>query len=422
MANKIYDTSGSRELFKRAVKVIPAGIPGHLGPVNSQFIPVDSFPFYADKVKDSYFWDIDGNKYIDYMCAYGPNVLGYNHPAVEKAAAHQREKGNCMALPGKVQVELAETLCETIEIADWSFFMKNGGDSTNFAVMVARAATGREKVISIKGGYHGVSPWMQAPGSPGVTEADLQNNIRLPWNNVEAVQSAMEQNSGKIAAFIATPYDHGIFGDNSLPVDGYWQKVRSLCDKHGIVLIIDDVRTGFRLDLAGGAKYFGFKPDLACYCKALGNGYNISATVGIDSLRKAASQVFFTGSYWSSAVPMAAAIACINELKRVDGANLMISQGTKMTNGLVEAASNYGIDFKVTGVPSMPYMRIANDDSLMMQQAFCAECTKRGVFFVSHHNHFINCSLTDKDIDKTLSVADEAFRAVADKFPGKVKK
>lgn len=411
----------SQELFKRAVKVIPTGIPGHLGPVQSQFIPTSNFPFYADRVKNSYFWDLDGNQYIDYMCAYGPNVLGYNNPKVETAAQKQRAKGDCMALPGKAQVELAELLVDTLDDADWAFFLKNGGDTTTFAVMIARTATGRDKLIRVKGGYHGVTPWTQKKGAPGVTDADVSNNLMVPWNDVEAVKKVVAENHGKIAAFIATPYDHRIFADNVLPAEGYWQAIRKICDDNNIILIIDDVRCGFRLDTAGSAKYFGFSADLTCYCKALANGYNVAALVGKEFLRKAASSVFFTGSYWSSAVPMAAAVATIKELRRMDGAKQMIAKGKKLTDGLAVKAEAHGIDLHVSGVPSMFYLRIANDDSLMMHQEFCSECVKRGVFFVSHHNHFINCSLTNADIQKTIDVADEAFAVVAKNNPDKIK-
>jgi len=183
-----YTYSASRELFSRAIKVIPAGIPGHLGPVESQFIPIDAYPFYVDRVQDSHFWDVDGNRFIDYMCAYGPNVLGYNHPVVDAAAREQRERGDCMALPGRKQVELAELLVETITIADWAFFMKNGNDATSLAVMVARAATGRKKAVLVKGGYHGVAPWTQKEGRAGITPEDVANNLYVEWNNYEQLE------------------------------------------------------------------------------------------------------------------------------------------------------------------------------------------------------------------------------------------
>lgn len=420
MIDTIYSHTKSMEIFNRALNVQPAGIPGHLGPVQSQFIPTSAFPLYADRAKDSHFWDLDGNRYIDFMCAYGPNVLGYNNELVDAAAMAQYEKGNCMPLPGKIQVELAELLCDTITIADWAFFMKNGGDATGFAKMIAHAATGREKVVMVEGGYHGVAPWTQTMPHPGITDEDVKNNLKVKWNDAAAFEALVNQYPGQIAAFISTPYDHRVFADNVLPADGYWEKIRNICTANGIVLIVDDVRCGFRLNTAGSAEYFGFQPDLACYCKALANGYNISSIVGRDSLKDAAAKVFYTGSYWSSAAPMAAAVACISELRRVNGAKVMIEKGEKVSRGLVAAAADAGIELKISGVPSMFYMRIANDDSLMMQQEFCAECVKRGVFFVSHHNHFINCSLTDEDINQAIEIAAEAFRITASNNPGKL--
>ena len=163
---KLHTYTKSQKLFQRAVKVLPTGIPGHLGPVQSQFIPTSDFPFYADRAEASYFWDLDGNKFIDYMCAYGPNVLGYNNPIVDEAAFKQFKKGNCMALPGEAQVDFAELLVDTIEIADWALFMKNGGDATSFALMAARAATGRKKLVRIKGAITVSLPGLRSPVMP----------------------------------------------------------------------------------------------------------------------------------------------------------------------------------------------------------------------------------------------------------------
>jgi len=241
------------------------------------------------------------------MCAYGPNVLGYNDPDVEAAVMKQIQLENCVTSPSYLMVELAELLVDTVAMADWAFFAKNGGDVTTLALMTARAATGRSKVILIKGGYHGVAPWTQKLGYPGIIEADVVNNIYVEWNNFEQLEAAVNENSGQIACLMATPYHHPVFEDNKLPEEGYWQKVRKLCTDHGIVLAIDDVRCGFRLDLAGSDHYFGFKADLICFCKALANGWNISALCGIDALKEAVSSVMYTGSYWLSAVPFAAA-------------------------------------------------------------------------------------------------------------------
>ncbi len=407
----------SRELFEKAVKVIPCGIYGHLSP--APLIPVTGYPFYADKAKGSKFRDVDGNEYIDYMCAYGPMVLGYNHDKVDEAASAQYAEANCVSAPAPVMVELAEYLVDLVTIADWAFFAKNGGDVTAYALMVARAETGRKKVVMISGGYHGVAPWAQAPGHHGVMDDDYENVIRIPWNDFEALEKAENENPGQIAGFMATPYHHPTFVDNEMPADGYWQKVENFCREKGIILIVDDVRCGFRLDMRGSNEFFGFKPDLVCFCKAIGNGYPISALVGTDALKTTVSKVFYTGSYWYSAAPMAAALATLKELERIDGPKMMQETGKKLMDGLVSLAKTYGYDLKVTGDPSMPYLRITNDESLMLHQDWCAECTKRGAYFASHHNWFLSTAHTDEDIQRTLDIADDAFKVVKKKYQDK---
>lgn len=409
---KTYTYTKSQELFKRASRVIPCGVYGHLGPAESCFIPVNAYPFFSERAEGTYFWDADGNKFIDYMCAYGPNVLGYNDPDVDRAVLNQLEKENCTTSPSSIMIDLAELMVDTIDMADWAFFAKNGGDVTSFALMVAKAATGRKKVILIKGGYHGVAPWAQKLGYPGITEEDVVNNIYVDWNDYNQVERIVKQNPGEIACFMATPYHHPIFADNELPGKDYWQKIRKLCTDNGIVLAIDDVRCGFRLDMKGSDHYFGFKADLECFCKAIGNGWNISCLCGTSALKDAASSVMYTGSYWLTAAPMAAAIACINKLKKLNAPNLMQNLGKKLTDGLVEIGKSYGFDLRITGVPSMWFMRIANDNSLSLHQEWVSECTRRGAFFVNHHNHFINCALTDDDIRLTHEIADDAFKTL----------
>jgi glutamate-1-semialdehyde 2,1-aminomutase len=210
---------------------------------------------------------------------------------------------------------------------------------------------------------------------------------------------------------------HGNYRDNETPADGYWQKVRELCTRKGIVLIVDDVRCGFRLDVAGSDHYYGFEADLICFCKALANGWNVSCLCGKESLKSSVSALSYTGSYWMSAIPFAAGIACINKMKEIEAPKLFREKGLMLTNGLKDAAANNGFNLIVSGEPSLFYLRIANDDSMMLHQEWVAECVKRGIFFSGHHNHFINAALSDKDINLTLEVADEAFKVVAAKHP-----
>ncbi len=406
---KTYVYPKSQALFERATKVIPGGIYGHLGPSNGCFIPVSAYPFYLSRAEGAYMFDIDGNKFIDYMCAYGPNILGYNHPEVDAAAAAQQKLSDVTTLPGSKMVELAELLVDTVDSADWAFFAKNGGDVTSLAVMTARAATGRKKIIKFKGGYHGVAPWTQAYGNPGILQEDVMEVITIPFNDLEALSLAVDANPGQIAGVIATPYHHPALADNALPEEGFWQGVRDLCTEEGIVLIIDDVRCGFRLSVNGSDAYYGFEADLICFCKGLANGYNISALCGKEEFKGAVSSVFYTGSYWLSAVPMAAALKTIELLKEMDGPAIMRRLGLRLTKGLEEAAQKKGFNLRVTGEPSMWNMRLTDDESGILHQKWVSECVRRGVFFCNHHNLFINTAMTDKDIDFTIEVAEEAF-------------
>ena len=407
----------SREAFTRAARVIPSGVYGHLGPAEGCFIPVEAFPLFGERAKGSYFWDVDGNRFIDYMCAYGPNILGYCDPDVDEAARTQMELGNCMTSPSTKMIDFAELLVETVHTAVWPFFAKNGNDVTTLAVMTARAYTHRKKIVFFKGYYHGIAPWTQKIDYAGVIEEDVCNNLYVDWNDYETLERVFAENKNEIAAVIGQPYMHGNFKDNELPKDGFWTKVRELCTRNDTVLVIDDVRAGFRLDMAGSDHYFGFEADLICFCKALANGYNVSALCGKDFLKNSVSSLSYTGSYWMSAVPFAAGIACIEKMKRLDITALLNEKGTKLKEGLIEAAKGFEFDLHVSGVPSLFYLRIADDPTLTLHQEWVAECVLRGVFFTNHHNHFINAALSDDDIAETLAVAKEAFEVVRRRHP-----
>ena len=409
---KINDYTKSREAFKRAAKVIPSGIYGHLGPAEGCFVPVEAFPLFSERAEGTYFWDVDGNRFIDYMCAYGPNILGYGDPDVEEAAARQRALGNCTTSPSTVMIDFAELLVDTVASADWAFFAKNGNDVTTMAVMAARAYTHRKKIVFFKGYYHGIAPWTQKIDYAGIIEEDVCNNIYIDWNDITALEEAFENNKGEIAAVIGQPYMHGNFRDNELPLDNFWQKVRKLCTDNGTVLVVDDVRAGFRLDIQGSDHYFGFEADLICFCKALANGHNVSALCGKDFLKNTISSMSYTGSYWLSAVPFAAGIACIEKMKRIGITELLREKGELLKSGLIETAKKHGFDLRVTGPLALPYLRIADTDNLILHQRWIAECVKRGVFFTNHHNHFMNAAMTREDIKQTLEVADEAFRVL----------
>ena len=335
---RAYHYDKSFELYDRAEKVVPCGLYGHLGVGRARLNPMGCYPLFADRAEGTYIWDVDGNRFIDYACAYGPNVLGYQDPDIEAAALEQRKKGNCTTVVSPVMIECAEELVNTVDCADWAFFAKNGGDVTTLAVMTARHMTGRNRIIMMKHGYHGVAQWCQAPGTPGVLDEEICHNLYAEFNDYDGLKELVEKYNGEIACIISMPYNHISHYDNVLPDEDYWPKVRRLCDEHGILLIIDDVRAGFRMDMAGSDHYFGIKADMLTLGKAIANGWNLSALVGVKKIKPAVEDMNYTGSYWLSAVPLAASIATLRKMKEIHAVEKMQEIGAELTKGLREVA------------------------------------------------------------------------------------
>lgn len=398
----------SQELFERAAKVIPGGIYGHAGPAIG--LP-GHFPYYADRAHGSHYWDVDGNEYIDYLCGYGPMILGHQHPEVEAAAARQQRDALCLNHPGPIMVELAEYLVSLVEFSAWAVFGKNGSDMTTWALQVAREHTKRRKILKVAGAYHGMDPWC-TPGHGGLLEEDRAHIHDFNWNDLDSFERLLKECRGDIAGVIMTPFHHPVFHPSQMPAPGFWSHIEAACRREGIVLILDDIRAGFRLDMRGSHQYFGFEPDLICFCKALANGHALSATLGRRELRVAASKVFLTGSYWNSPPAMAAAMACLEVMKREDTVSTLRRTGERLMEGLVDTGRKHGYAMIASGPPALPFLSFADDPGLRRQQRFCAEVTRRGAIFHPHHNWFLSAAHTPEDITATLRMADEAFAVV----------
>ena len=406
MKNTTYEVKKSDEYFTKAKKVIPGGIFGHY-----KYAVRESGPKFFSKSEGAYFWDLDDNRYVDLMCGYGPSILGYNHPEVEEAFKSSSDKGNTVSIASPVMVDLASKLVDMVDIADWALFGKNGGDATSLAVMIAREFTGKKKIIKIDDGYHGVAPWMQDKNRPGVIESDSEHVIKIKWNDLEELENLLGQGNNDIACFISSPYDHPVSRDNSLPNEGYWKKVTSLCKAHGILTIVDDVRSGFRINLKGSNVAFGFSPDMICFGKAIANGHPLASLVGKEEIKTAAERVYFTGTQFFSAPPMAAAIATLNELEKVDAPTKLIDYGKNLNTRLEAVASEKGFNLISSGVPSMPYYRLEGQ-SFETHIKWIDECVKRGVYMLSYHNHFISLAHKEEDIDFIESAARQAFESL----------
>jgi glutamate-1-semialdehyde 2,1-aminomutase len=410
---KPYTFEKSDALFERAKKVVPGGIYGHQTPL---LLTRGAYPSFFARGEGSHVWDVDGNEYIDYLCSYGPIVLGHRHPKVEEAARRQMDSGNCFNAPTPMWVELAEHLVSITPFADWTVFAKNGSDVCTYATVVARQATGRAKIAMCSGAYHGAHAWC-TPVPSGVQSADRANIVYFKYNDLDSLRRVIEENRGQMAGVIVSPFRHDAGHDQELPVEGFLNGVRKLCDDHSMVLILDDVRAGFRLHMGGSGELFGVRPDLSTYCKAIANGYPLAACLGIDSLKKAAQEVFFTGSYFTSAVPMAASLATLKELEASGGIDKMRVLGERLRTGMTSQARSHGIKVTYSGPPALPYMTFEGDgDRFDRAKLFCGECSRNGVYFAPRHNWFLSAAHTEADIDRTLEVTDMSFKKVRAQF------
>ncbi|MBZ9992234.1 aminotransferase class III-fold pyridoxal phosphate-dependent enzyme [Mesorhizobium sp. BH1-1-4] len=400
--------SKDQMLRERAASVIPGGMWGHMA---TRYLG-SAYPQFFERADGCRVWDVDGREYIDLMCSWGPNILGHHHQAVEEAAARQRSLGDAMNGPGEVLVELAELLVKTVAHADWAMLQKNGTDATTACVTIARAGTGRRKVLVARGSYHGAVPWC-TPSLAGVTAEDRAHLIHFDYNDVASLESAVEQAGNDLAAVVVTAFRHDIARDQELPTADFAKRARELTTTADAALIVDDVRAGFRIDLGGSWEPLGVRPDLSAFSKAIANGYPLAAITGTDRFREAATKVYVTGSFWYGAVAMAAAIATINTLRDTGAVTRMTQAGDRLRSGLDVAAKKHGLLLRQTGPSSMPMVLFDGDAEFKLANAFCSAALREGAYFHPRHNMFLSAAHTDRDIDLVLQAADAGMAAAA---------
>jgi glutamate-1-semialdehyde 2,1-aminomutase len=399
--------TGDAELRRRAAQVIPGGMYGHMsmGPMPA------GYPQFMRAGQGSRLWDPDGNEYIDFMCGWGPVVLGRRHPRVEAAVARQLAEGDCLNGPAPVMVDLAELIVDTVPHADWALLAKNGTDATTICVTMARAATGRRKVLAARGAYHGAAPWC-TPRPAGVLAEDRAHLAYFDYNDVESLRAAVAEAGTDLAAIIVCPVRQDNFRDQELADPAFAREVRALCDAAGAVLILDDVRCGFRLDIGGSWEPLGVRPDLAAWSKAIANGYALAAVTGTDALREGASSVFTTGSFWYSAVSMAAAVASISELRETDALARMARVGQQLRDGLAAQATAHGFVIRQSGPVQMPLLMFDGDTEFELARVWTREVVSRGVYLHPWHNWFMSAAHTPDDVTAALARTDDAFAAL----------
>ncbi len=397
--------TASHALWERARRVLPGGMYGHQ---NGAALG-DGHPRFLARAERARVWDVDGNEYVDWMCAYGPMILGYGHPAVEAAVAEQVAMGDCLPLPGPRMVELAERLVALTPRGDFVVFGKNGADATSWAVDVARAHTGRPRIVRVRGAYHAARPWA-LPHLPGVPTHYREDLLEFAWNDLDGLRACFEAHAGEVAVVMATPFDHQT---GAAPAPGFFDGLRALCDRHGALFAMDDVRAGFRFHLGGSCEHWGAAPDLICYSKAIANGHPLSAALAREPLRAAAERIYFTGSFFFASGAFAAALATLEVLERTDAIGHIRRIGGLLVDGLAEQARRHGVPLLPTGEAAMPVIRFADDPERGRIRRWCSIVTRGGAYAHPSHNWFVSAAHAEEDVARTLGATERAFGVVA---------
>ena len=384
---------------------------GHL---NAAVLPA-GYPQFFERGEGCRLWDVDGRRFIDFMCGWGPNLLGYRHAVVEAAAARQRSVGDCLNGPTARFVELAERFVQRAAHADWVMFQKNGTDATTVCLTIARAATGRRKVLVAQGAYHGADPWC-TPSLAGVTTEDRAHLIRYRYNDLDSLAAAAAEAGDDLAAVMVSSFKHDMGVDLELPSAPFAGQVRALCDRQRAALILDEVRAGYRLHAAGSWEPLNIRPDLCAWSKAIANGYALAAVTGTDALRDAATRIFTTGSFWSGGVAMAAALATLEVAEQQDLVGHLQRVGERFRQGIAQQSASHGVPVRQSGPAQMPLILFDDDARFEKGFHFTAQALQHGVFLHPKHNMFLSLAHTQADIDEALVATDAAFRAVVARF------
>jgi len=385
----------SDELYKKALDLIPSTTQTLAkGPQqNVRGIA----PKYLVRGKGSHVWDVDGNEYIDFNMAIGPLSLGYAYPKVDEAIKKQLEDGITFSLMHPLEVEVAELINQVVPNAESIRYSKTGADVTSAAIRVARAYTGREKVLCC--GYHGWHDWYISvtDRNKGIPKSINDLTFTINYNDIQSVKDSIDSD---IAAIILEPF---VFEP---PKNNFLQELRKLCDENGILLIFDEMWTGFRIALGGAQEYFGVNADMATFSKAVANGMPLSILAGKKDIMKVLDEeVFFYTTFGGEALSLAAAKATINELRDKDVPKYLAKQGKKLKDGYNHLTDDLGMDY--TNCIGYECRSLITFDPkagnpLELKALFQQEMIKRGILWGGFHN--MSYSHTDEDINYTLTV------------------
>lgn len=398
-----------RALWERADAVLPGG--GIYRSRSADMAGRGVVPGFIAAAEGCRVTDVDERSYIDFLGANGPNILGYGHPEIEAAVRRQMETLTSASFFPPALVELVDRLVTRFDSMGWGVVSKNGSEVVSLGARVARQHTQRRGLITFERAYHGNDPELAAAPPPGPLSEITSEVRRLPWNDPQALIDHADAHAADIAAIVLNPIDQTPMMDTAFASADFIAGIEQVRERHGIQLVFDDVRHGFRLHPEGSHKVLGLEPDLLALGKALGNGHSISALVGQDHLRAAARKILYTSTYMFEAPPMQAAMAMMEIYDRDGVFDHISAMGERLREGLVSAAEQSGHDVSYSGPDTMPTMLFKDDPKGNRQRTFAHEAAKRGAILHPFLNWNLSAAHKVQDIDETIEITREAFGA-----------
>ena len=404
--------AASIEHLERAERVIPLASQT-FSKSRTQY-PVGAAPLFAARSKGSRTWDIDGNEYVDLVSSLGAVALGYGDDEIDEAVIRQLRDGVTLSLAHPLETDVAERIVELVPCAEMVRFGKNGSDATAAAVRLARAATDREHIVVC--GYHGWQDWYIGSTSMhrGVPTRTRSLTHAIPYNDLDALDEVLAEHPDEVAAVIMEPMT------SAWPADGYLAAVRRITQDRGIVLVFDEMLTGFRFAPGGAQEFFGVTPDLACFGKALANGFPLSAIAGRKSILDLMPTIFFSGTFGGETLSLAAARVVLDRMATGEPTSRLAATGADLLALIESSRPSASRDFLTfSGHPSWVFQQWAIDDPEVLAQAktlLLQELLRRGVLVLNTHD--VTTAFTQEDIEVVATAYADALAMVADGLAG----
>lgn len=413
-----HSVSRQMQLYQRACELIPGGTQ-LISRRPSRFAAGFS-PVYATSASGAYITDLDGNSYIDWVSGIGAIILGYCDPVVDSAVKEQISHGTIYSINHELEVELAEELIKTVPCAEMVRYAKGGGDACAMAIRIARGATGRDKVLFC--GYHGWHDWYLAANlSPGSLDSHLFPQIDptgvphclegsvmpFAYGNVDALKELLTRHNGQIAAIMMEPLR------SDMPPEGYLEQVRQLASDHNVILIFDEVSTGFRMSAGGVQPVLGITPDMAVFAKSISNGYAMGAVVGQRDVMEPAARMFISSTYWSDTIGLRAALTTLQEVRKRDIPTQLQQLGARLKATLNAVAAESNCPVTCVGIDTHPRLEFDVDASVSasVTTLYIQEMARRKCH--GNTSFYLNAAQGDAEIEQTAIAAREVFSLIA---------